>query len=46
LLKHRVSHDSRISSLGLACPEACLSRVVGYAFILVIDEYPPFRLNP
>ena len=22
------------------------NRVVGYAFILVTDEYPPFRLNP
>ena len=22
------------------------NRVVGYAFILVTDEYPPFRLDP
>jgi hypothetical protein len=22
------------------------SRVVGYAFVLVTDEYPPFRLKP
>ena len=22
------------------------NRVVGYAFILVTDEYPPFRLRP
>ena len=22
------------------------NRVVGYAFILVTDEYPPFRLQP
>jgi hypothetical protein len=22
------------------------NRVVGYAFILVTDQYPPFRLNP
>ena len=22
------------------------NRVAGYAFVLVTDEYPPFRLNP
>jgi hypothetical protein len=22
------------------------NRVVGYAFILVTDQYPPFRLSP
>ena len=22
------------------------NRVVGYAFVLVTDEYPPFRLDP
>jgi hypothetical protein len=22
------------------------NRVIGYAFILVTDQYPPFQLNP
>jgi hypothetical protein len=24
----------------------CHARVAGYAFILITDQYPPFRLRP